>query len=414
MKKNYFPLIMIFFYLLSVLSAFTPISVLAAFPNLQICTNESGYLVFGSPNQKTLKMVDSTGIIFKEITLPPEVKQNSRFQICPCGGFVVVYDAIQGKFFYLNDTTEEIEESYPVSGIVTDVAVSKNRSRYVGIAKGSSAVVSLYDENRHFIRDLSLSSTIKEASLIQLDRDNKLWVYDKKNASIFRFDTKGSLLLTVKKFGSANIPELVSFDSDIHNMLYAMDREGTTYYINSRGENLTKIQWKRPGAGSMAYDAVHKQTFIATQSIFCGNSSKQKEWEIAKPWQTPMKKIFEMRIGSRIFMQYGSTVTTMDAAPYIDAFSNRTMVPLRNIAEAVGCQVNWIATEQKIELTKSGLKVVLVINQKTALVNNNKVQLDTVPTIKNSRTFVPLRFVGETFSFQVEWKEHERKIRLIG
>ncbi|MDD4663759.1 MAG: stalk domain-containing protein, partial [Caldisericia bacterium] len=247
------------------------------------------------------------------------------------------------------------------------------------------------------------------------DRDNKLWVYDKKSAAIFKFDTKGELLQTIKKFGTGNIPELVSIDSDIYNMLYAMDKNGTTYNINSKGENLSKTQWNKPGASSMAFDVVHKQMFIATASIFCGNAiTKQKAWEIAKPWQAPLKKIFEMRIGSRMFTQYGSNAKTMDAAPYIDVFSNRTMVPLRTIAEAVGCQVNWIAKEQRIELSKTGLKVTLFINKKAAQVNGRTVQLDAVPVIQKSRTFVPLRFVGETFSFQVEWKEVERKIRLIG
>ncbi|MCE5223654.1 hypothetical protein LLG10_05615 [bacterium] len=412
MRKTFLSLFLLTF-LFSFLSMPAPTN--AALPDLQISTNESGFLLFGSPGQRTIKMVDSSGILFKEINIPSEIKQNSRFQICPCGGFIVMYDATQGKFFYLNDMTEESEESYPVTGTVSDITVSKNRSRYVGIAKGSSKIVTLYDEARKFIRDLSLSQTIQEATLIQLDRDNKLWVYDKKSAAIFKFDTKGELLQTIKRFGSNNIPELVSFDSDIHNMLYVMDKNGTTYNINSRGENLSKTQWNKPGAGSMAYDAVHKQMFIATASIFCGNAiTKQKVWEITKPWQAPLKKIFEMRIGSRMFTQYGANAKTMDAAPYIDVFSNRTMVPLRTIAEAVGCQVNWIAKEQRIELSKTGLKVTLVINKKTAQVNGKTVQLDAVPVIQKSRTFVPLRFVGETFSFQVEWKEVERKIRLIG
>lgn len=391
-----------------------PVKILAAYPDIQICTNDNGFLTIGSPNQRILRILESSGIVFKEIKIPTEIKQVSRFQVCPCSGFIVVYDAISGKLFYINDQTIEIEETYTVSGSVSDLAVSKNRSRYVGIAKGNTKTITLYDEARKFIRDLSLASTIQEATLIQLDRENKLWVYDKKSAAIYKFDTKGELLQTVKKFGSATIPELVSIDSDNYNMLYAMDKSGTVYTINSRGENLSKTPWNRSGAKFIAYDSVHKQTYIASNTIFCGNQNKQKQWEITNPWQVLIRKIFEMRIGSRIFTQFGYKSTTMDAAPFIDPFSNRTMVPLRNIAEAVGCQVNWFAKEQRIELTKAGLKVILTINTKTATVNGKQVQLDTVPVIKNSRTFVPLRFVGETFSFEVIWKEVERMIRLIG
>lgn len=391
----------------------TPDRTQGAYAELQICTNDSGFLTVGSPNQRVLRMIESTGIPFKEIMIPAEIKQVSRFQVCPCSGFIAVYDAVSKKLFYLNDQTMEIEETYPIAGNVTDLAVSKNRSRYVGIAKGSAKTITLYDEARKFIRDLSLASTIQEATLIQLDRENKLWVYDKKSAIIYKFDTKGELLLTVKKFGSSSIPELVSIDSDNYNMLYVADKNGTVYTINSKGENLSKTAWNRSGTKSIAFDSVHRQTYIASQTLFCGNQNKQKEWEITNPWSVSIKKILEMRIGSRIFIHLGYQSVTMDAAPFIEPFSKRTMVPLRNIAEAVDCQVGWFAKEQRIELTKSGLKVVLTINQKTALVNGKTVQLDTVPVIKSGRTFVPLRFVGEIFSFEVIWKENERMIRLI-
>ena len=42
--------------------------------------------------------------------------------------------------------------------------------------------------------------------------------------------------------------------------------------------------------------------------------------------------------------------------------------------------------------------------------NNYAYVLDEAPFIKNDRTFVPLRFIGEALGADVEWIAGERKI----
>lgn len=51
------------------------------------------------------------------------------------------------------------------------------------------------------------------------------------------------------------------------------------------------------------------------------------------------------------------------------------------------------------------LKVSLRIGSKEAIVNNRIKILDIAPLILKDRTFVPLRFIGETFGANVSWKE---------
>jgi hypothetical protein len=51
------------------------------------------------------------------------------------------------------------------------------------------------------------------------------------------------------------------------------------------------------------------------------------------------------------------------------------------------------------------LRVILRIGSKQAIINNSIKILDVAPLIQNERTFVPLRFVGETFGAEIYWKE---------
>ncbi len=95
-----------------------------------------------------------------------------------------------------------------------------------------------------------------------------------------------------------------------------------------------------------------------------------------------------------------------DAKPYINQ-DNRTMVPVRFVSEALGCDVEWQEHGQLVTITKEEKRIVLQIGQNWAIVNDNdlamKKEFDTQSVIKEDRTFVPLRFVSETLGAGVAW-----------
>ena len=91
---------------------------------------------------------------------------------------------------------------------------------------------------------------------------------------------------------------------------------------------------------------------------------------------------------------------TSDVNPEVK--NNRTLVPLRVISENLGAKVNW--SDAKVTLTKDDMKVVLKLNSNTALKNGKTVMLDVKPSMKNNRTMVPLRFIAETFGCNVNYK----------
>lgn len=91
-----------------------------------------------------------------------------------------------------------------------------------------------------------------------------------------------------------------------------------------------------------------------------------------------------------------------DAAPYIDQ-SNRLMVPLRAIAEALDARVDWDSRARTVTITGGGKRILFTIGSDTAQVNGSLRLMDTCPVIRNGRTMVPVRYVGEYLGARVDW-----------
>lgn len=101
----------------------------------------------------------------------------------------------------------------------------------------------------------------------------------------------------------------------------------------------------------------------------------------------------------------------LDAPPKIMA--GRTMVPLRFISEAFGCNIEWDAKEQKIGILRYDISVNLWIGKDYVEVNGQKLKIDSPPVIVGGRTMVPLRFIAEPFGAKVEWNAQIKEITII-
>ena len=83
--------------------------------------------------------------------------------------------------------------------------------------------------------------------------------------------------------------------------------------------------------------------------------------------------------------------------------NGRTLVPLRDIFEALGANVQWNPAAQTILATRGNTQIGLAINNRNATVNGQTVVLDQAATLLNGRTLVPLRFVAEATGATVNW-----------
>ncbi|MBR3392153.1 MAG: copper amine oxidase N-terminal domain-containing protein [Firmicutes bacterium] len=106
------------------------------------------------------------------------------------------------------------------------------------------------------------------------------------------------------------------------------------------------------------------------------------------------------------FLFADETYIPADTAPYLVTDANGggyTMVPVRFIAEALGASVSWDGTARKVGVDLDGRHFELTIGQ---LVPGTPV----AAVIRDSRTFVPLRYVMESFGARVEWTQREQRI----
>ena len=90
-----------------------------------------------------------------------------------------------------------------------------------------------------------------------------------------------------------------------------------------------------------------------------------------------------------------------------------TFVPLRFIAESFKMEVEWIAKEQKIILRQRDLEIILWVGNTKALINNREVTLSSPPFIgKSKRTLLPLRFIAEGMKAEVVWDKDHQEVRI--
>lgn len=80
-----------------------------------------------------------------------------------------------------------------------------------------------------------------------------------------------------------------------------------------------------------------------------------------------------------------------------------TLTPARFVAERFGADVEWIASERKVVITKDDTMIELVIDSKTAVVNGKQVELAQPACIIDNYTYTPARFVAENLGCTVGW-----------
>ncbi|MDI6632465.1 MAG: stalk domain-containing protein [Thermoanaerobacteraceae bacterium] len=99
-----------------------------------------------------------------------------------------------------------------------------------------------------------------------------------------------------------------------------------------------------------------------------------------------------------------------DVQPVIK--NGRTLVPFRAIGEALNVAVSWDGATRTVSATGGGVSISLQIGSVKAYRNNTPITLDVPPQILNGRTLVPLRFFSEAFGCTVLWDGAARTAKI--
>jgi len=95
-------------------------------------------------------------------------------------------------------------------------------------------------------------------------------------------------------------------------------------------------------------------------------------------------------------------ITDKSGLAVINIKDSVTYVPLRFVADFFEAGVDWQG--QQIVLDYNGTKLTIDMANKTAAKNGTPINLDTPPYVDNGVTYVPLRFVAEGFGAEITYE----------
>lgn len=117
-------------------------------------------------------------------------------------------------------------------------------------------------------------------------------------------------------------------------------------------------------------------------------------------------------IGSTTY-NVGGVEMTMDVAPYVKDGRTflpvRYVAQALGVADA---NILWDAASQKVTLIKNGTVVQLTIGSNVLLLNGAAITMDVAPELTSDRTMLPIRFIAQAFGANVGWDEATQTVTL--
>lgn len=96
----------------------------------------------------------------------------------------------------------------------------------------------------------------------------------------------------------------------------------------------------------------------------------------------------------------------------VEIMNGSVMIPIRMVAEELGYSVGWEQKTGTVTIKQNGSTIKMIVNNKTATVDESTVTLDNAPVVRSGTTLVPLRFVGEQFGMKVSWNNTTKTVYL--
>ena len=107
-------------------------------------------------------------------------------------------------------------------------------------------------------------------------------------------------------------------------------------------------------------------------------------------------------------------IDSNDAAVVPALVNDRTLVPVRFIAENYGADVKWDDASQTVTITLDGKIIKMIINENKYTVDGKEFTLDVPAQLISARTMVPVRVISEAFEKTVFWDEERELIGVYG
>ncbi len=138
------------------------------------------------------------------------------------------------------------------------------------------------------------------------------------------------------------------------------------------------------------------------------------------PAEPTKEELRAARLKNTVMLQIGNYAVSVNGGlkwvdkenqnvvPYIE--SDRTMVPIRFISEAMGANVTWDAPTRTVSITLDDVTITMQVGNTQYTAGGETAVMDAAPEIREDRTFVPIRFVSEALNKAVHWEAGARMV----
>lgn len=126
---------------------------------------------------------------------------------------------------------------------------------------------------------------------------------------------------------------------------------------------------------------------------------------------TDERKFYKLDLDSDLItVQIDGNYVDFDQSPVI--IDGRTLVPLRAIFEVLGATVEWNGDTKTVTSKKGSTSISLSIDSNTMYKNGKAVTLDVPSQLINDSTLVPVRAIAEAFNCNVNWNNDTKTVTI--
>lgn len=292
----------------------------------------------------------------------------------------------QGKIKWQIKNTKENElfSSPVVIGSDGNIYTTKN-NRLVSYSTNGKLLWQNNEQN-------GLSLEHKNVSAPILADDGHIYVIsniaDPNTGFINAFDSTGNLIWQFKTDGYMYEKPIVTQDGT----LYCISQRGVVYALNSDGIMKWKYETNPKGRNWTSISLGNDGTIY----FFLSEA-------------TSSKVLFSLGT-KNISLEMNGNELVSDTAPKL--ISGRVLVPVRAILEEMGAFLDWVPATKQVIITKDDTTIEMTIDSEIVTLNGEKYSLDVPACLINSRTYIPVRFIAESFGADVTW-DGDNKIVVI-
>lgn len=215
-----------------------------------------------------------------------------------------------------------------------------------------------------------------------------------------------------------------------------IDETGRMYVAGENGVSLYKFYFEKISEGDYSFEIARKDETKPYQPAFKDGiavlssiynaldtdvtfSYQGKESEtityVPIPPKAPQtltseerkKDVICLRVGRNLSVVHGKKKyidpDNQQVVPYVK--NDRTMVPLRFVAEALGAEVLWEEGKNGCTINKDSKNIQITFGSNEFVVDGKTVTYDAPIEVTHDRTMVPVRFVSEEFGCDVYWNQ---------